>query len=91
MQPRMQLAFWAVEAHCWLVSSLPSTSTLRSFLSGLCSYLFILQLLLIAGVAKTQVQDLALGLVKPPAVLLGPLFKPVQVTLDGILSFYCIR
>ena len=39
MQPRIQLAFWAVRAHCWLVSSFPSTGTHGSFSSGLHSIL----------------------------------------------------
>ena len=39
MQPRIQLAFWAARAHCWLMSSLPSISTLRSFLAELLSIL----------------------------------------------------
>ncbi|KAK4822214.1 hypothetical protein QYF61_011855 [Mycteria americana] len=47
---------------------------------------FILQPVLIPGVAPTQVQDLALGLVEPHEVHMGPLFKFVQVILDGILS-----
>jgi len=47
---------------------------------------FIAQLVLIAGVALTQVQDLALGLVEPHEVHTGPLLKLVQVPLDGIPS-----
>jgi len=37
IQPRGGLTFWAVRAHCWLMSSLPSTSTPRYFSPGLCS------------------------------------------------------
>ncbi|KAK4828118.1 hypothetical protein QYF61_023916 [Mycteria americana] len=47
---------------------------------------FISQPVLILGVALTQVQDLALGLVEPHEVHMGPLFKLVQVPLDGIPS-----
>ena len=47
---------------------------------------FILQPVLIVGVALTQVQDLALGLVEPHEVHVGPLLEFVQVPLDGIPS-----
>ncbi|KAK4816374.1 hypothetical protein QYF61_016278 [Mycteria americana] len=47
---------------------------------------FIPQPVLIQGVAPAQVQDLALGLVEPPEVHMGPLLELVQVPLDGILS-----
>ena len=47
---------------------------------------FIPQPVLILGVALTQVQDLALGLVEPHEVHMGPLFRLVQVPLDGIPS-----
>jgi len=36
-------------------------------------------------------QDLALGHVEPHEVHTGPLLKVVQVPLDGILSFWCVR
>ena len=42
MQPRIQLAFWAAGAHCWLMSSFSPTSTPKSFSAGLVS-LFIPQ------------------------------------------------
>ncbi|KAK4818642.1 hypothetical protein QYF61_016613 [Mycteria americana] len=41
---------------------------------------------LIPGVALTQVQDPALGLVEPHEVHMSPLLELVQVPLDGILS-----
>ena len=56
---------------CWLMSRTPFTSTLNSFSTGLC----ILQLVLVVGVAMTQLQDLALGFVEPHEVLLGPLLS----------------
>jgi len=34
MQPRIQLAFWPVTTHYWLMSSLPSTSPLSPFQQG---------------------------------------------------------
>lgn len=42
------------------------------------------------GVARTQVQHLARGLVVSLQVPTGSLFKPIQVSLDGISSFCCI-
>ena len=39
------------------------------------------------GIASTQVQDLALGLVELHEVRMGPPLKPVKVPLDGIPSF----
>ena len=58
MQPRIQLAFWAVRAHCWLMSSLPSTSTPGPFWKG-CAPSFCLSVSTDSEVAATQVQDLA--------------------------------
>ena len=52
---------------------------------------FIPQPLVILRVALTQVQDLALGLVEPQEVHMGPLLKLVQVTVDGILSVRCVN
>ena len=43
---------------------------------------FIPQPVLTAGVAPTQVQDLALGLVEPHEVHTGTLLKLVQVPLE---------
>ena len=37
MQPRTQLAFWAVSTHCWLTVSFPSTNIPKSFSLGLFS------------------------------------------------------
>ena len=37
MQPRVQLAFWAVSACCWLMSSFSSISSPKSFSSELLS------------------------------------------------------
>ncbi|KAK4830181.1 hypothetical protein QYF61_008972 [Mycteria americana] len=47
---------------------------------------FISQPVLIPGVALTQVQDPALGLVEPHEVPIDPLLQLVQVPLDGIPS-----
>jgi len=49
------------------------------------------QPVLIAGVALTQMQDLALGLVELREVHTGPFLELVQVPLDGILSFWCVN
>jgi len=90
MQPRIQLATWAVSAHCWLMSSLSSTCTPKSFWAGAALSPFIPQPVLIPGVALTQVKDLALGLVEPHEVQMGPFLKLVQVPLDDIPSFLCV-
>ncbi|KAK4826170.1 hypothetical protein QYF61_006032 [Mycteria americana] len=52
---------------------------------------FILQSVLILGIALTQVQDLALGLVELHDVHMGPVLKPVKVPLDGIPSLKRIK
>jgi len=44
---------------------------------------------LIPGVAKIQVQDLALGLVEPHEVHTGPPLRVVKVPLDSIPSLMC--
>ncbi|KAK4831083.1 hypothetical protein QYF61_015281 [Mycteria americana] len=49
------------------------------------------QPVLISGVALTQVQDPALGLVEPHEVHISPLLELVQVPLDGILSLRCVN
>lgn len=51
---------------------------------------FITQLVSIKDFASTQVQDLAFGFVDPHDVLLGPLLKPIQVLLHGILSLWYV-
>jgi len=43
---------------------------------------------LIAGIAPTHVQDLALGFVESHDVQTGPPLQIVQVPLEGILSFW---
>ncbi|KAK4820500.1 hypothetical protein QYF61_000079, partial [Mycteria americana] len=52
---------------------------------------FIPEPILILGVAPTRVQDLALGLVEPHEVHMGPLLKLVQVPLNGISSLRCVN
>jgi len=53
--------------------------------------LVLQQLVLIARVARTQVQGLALGFVEPHEVLLGPLLKLVWVSPDGIPSIWHVN
>ena len=50
---------------------------------------FIPQLVLVVDVDSIQVQ-LVFGFVEPPDVQLGPLLKPVLVSLDGIPSLWCV-
>ena len=85
MQSSVQLAFWAVSAHCWLMPSFSSTSTPKSFSAGLLS--IPSSPVLILGAALTQVQDLALGLVELHEIPTVPPLQLVQVSLDDILSF----
>jgi len=51
---------------------------------------FIPQPVLIVRVFMIQMQDLALGLVDPHEVHIGPLLELVQVLLDGISSLRCV-
>ncbi|KAK4829131.1 hypothetical protein QYF61_002210 [Mycteria americana] len=81
MQPRIQLAFWAVSAHCWVMSGFSFTITPKAALNP-----FTPQPVLILRVAPTQVQDPALGLFEPHEVHMGPLLELVQVPLHGIPS-----
>ncbi|KAK4822266.1 hypothetical protein QYF61_012105 [Mycteria americana] len=64
----------------------PNARTPKSFSAGLLSIPSSPKPVLIPGVALTHVQDLALGLVEPHEVHMGPLLELVQVPLDGILS-----
>lgn len=41
------------------------------------------------GIAETQVQDLALGIVQLPEVPTGPRIQPAKFPLDDIPSFQC--
>jgi len=63
-----------------LVNQHPLT-TLRAALNPLYA-----QPVFVLGIALTQVQDLALGLVEPREVHTGPPLKLVRVPLDGFLS-----
>jgi len=49
MKPRIWLAFWAVSAHCQVMLSFRSTSTPKSFSSGLLSIHSLLGLCLCLG------------------------------------------
>lgn len=80
----MCLAFWAVRTHSFLVFSFSSIRTLKSSSAGLLS---ISSRSLMAGIALTQVQHLALWLTEPHEVLTSPLLKFGQIPLDGIPSF----
>ena len=52
---------------------------------------FSVQFVSVLGVALTQVQNHACGLVELHEVGMGPLLKPVQVPLDGFPSFQYIN
>jgi len=51
---------------------------------------FIVQAMLILGIALTHMQDLVLGLVELHEVHAGPLLELVPVLLVAILSFWCV-
>jgi len=63
MHPRIQLAFLAACAHCWLIFNLLPTKTLES-LSKAASHCLSSQSVRKARVAPFQVQDLVLALIK---------------------------
>jgi len=86
IQPRIQLAFWAVNAHCQVMLSFLSTNSPKSFFAGLLSILSLPSLCLCLGLPQHRVQDLALGFVELHEVCMGPPLKPGKVPLDGMLS-----
>ncbi|KAK4825808.1 hypothetical protein QYF61_002413 [Mycteria americana] len=83
LQPRIRLGCKrTLLAHVQLfIHQYPQVLVFRAALNP-----FIPQPVLMVGVALTQVQDPALGLVEPPEVHMGPLLQLVQVPLDGIPS-----
>ena len=62
MQPRIRLPFWAASAHCQLMLSFSSTSTPKSFSSGLLSSHSPPSLYLCLGLLPIPVSGAALGL-----------------------------
>ena len=52
---------------------------------------FSAQIVSVLGIAPTQLQDLALGLVELHEVGMDPLLKPVLVTLDSIPFLYHVN
>lgn len=87
MQPRVQLASQATSTHCRLQLKFSSPRTSESFPAGQLSR----SSSLIPGIVPTEVQNLAPDLVEPHGISLGPLFKRVQVPLDGTPSFYHVN
>ncbi|KAK4829842.1 hypothetical protein QYF61_006852 [Mycteria americana] len=82
LQPRIGLAFWHRAGSCPAFHPpAPQVLLHRAALNP-----FIPQPVLIPGVAPTQVQEPALGLVKPHEVHTRPLLQLVQVPLDGLPS-----
>jgi len=73
---RIWLAFWAVRAHCWFMSAAihqyPQVLFGRAVL-----YPYMSQLVLIAGLAMTQVQVFAFGFIEPHEIHMGPLHESV--------------
>ncbi|PKU47351.1 hypothetical protein llap_2318 [Limosa lapponica baueri] len=85
MQPRMHLALWAAGINCQVILSCSPTNTPSPSRQG-CSASFSTQPIFVLGIDLIHVQNLALGLFELHEVHMGPLLKPVQVPLDGILS-----
>jgi len=89
MQPRIQFAFWAVRACCWLM---PFAHQYPQVLLGRAVlHHFIPQLVPDRVVATTQVPDITVGYVKPHEVHLSPLLLPSRSLwmaphLRGVLS-----
>lgn len=85
MHSRMQFGSWAVSAFCLLMSTshapqvLLSRAALGLFIPSLCLYRGL--------VALTQLQHLALGLVKTHDIPTSPLLELVQVPLN-VISFF---
>jgi len=71
MQPRIWLAFWAASAHCWVILSLLSTRTPKSFSAALNP--LNAQPVSMFGIVPTQVQYFTLGHVELHGVCMGPL------------------
>ncbi|GAB0185992.1 cAMP-dependent protein kinase inhibitor alpha [Grus japonensis] len=87
IQARMLLAFLATWAHCWqllahvqpAVNQHPQVLFHQAALQPLFPKPVALH-----GVVATQVQDLALSLVKPHTVGLGPSIQLVQIPLQSL-------
>jgi len=75
MQPRIWLLFWAVKAHLCACDQLTICQYPRVLFGRDVLYPFIPQPVLIAGIAMTQVQGLALGFIEPHEVHLHPLLN----------------
>jgi len=68
-----------------LINQPPQVLLLRAALNP-----FLAQPVFVLGIAPTQVQNPALGLVELHEVLTCPLLKPDQVPLDDRLSLQCV-
>ncbi|KAF4794471.1 hypothetical protein TURU_101855 [Turdus rufiventris] len=73
------------------IQALNKQETFLDNMSGLRSIHSPPSLYLWLGIALTQVQDLALGLVELHEVHTGPPLKPVQVPLNAIPSLLCVN
>lgn len=81
MQARILVASWAASAHCWLLHKFLSASITKSFFA---LNPFIPQSVLLLGIAPTQVLDHTLGFFELHEGHMGPLLKPVHISLDGV-------
>ena len=91
MQPRIQLAFWAARARCWLMLSFSSISTPKSCSLGLLSSHSPPSLYLCLGLPRPMCRTLHLTLLNFMRFTQAHLSRPVQVPLNGIPSLQRIN
>ncbi|KAK4826285.1 hypothetical protein QYF61_007132 [Mycteria americana] len=77
-------------AHCWLMFSLVSSRTTKSFSAKLFSSWSTPSIYLVSGLVPPQVQDFALHPVELYEVPVSPFLQPVQVPLDGSTTLWHI-
>lgn len=78
------MAFWAVSAPCWVVSSHPAAP--QFLLDRAVLNLFMSHPLLVPGIILTQVRCLALGPVKPHVIPKASLLDPLQLSIMWMAS-----
>lgn len=78
MQPRIQLAFWALSVHCWVILSFLSTNIPKFFSSGLFSVHFSPSLYFCLWLPQPRHTGLALGLAGYHKVCTGPPLHTVK-------------
>lgn len=85
-QPRKPTVILGFLARCWVTFSFLPIGTPKSFSTRLLSILSFPSLYWYQGVDLTEVQDLALCLIEPLEVHMGPLLQLAQVSLNATPS-----